>query len=77
MARGLRVFDGETAKSVFGRSRVTAEEVKDYVEEIIESESSGIARDYAMSFISDVDFQEIADHLNEIEDNDDDEVDDE
>lgn len=41
-----------------------AEELKDYVESIIdETAPDGITKDYALAFISDVNWYEIAEHL--------------
>jgi hypothetical protein len=45
---------------------MSREDVKDYAEQIIEDTSSpGLARDYALAFLSDVDWDEIADNLND------------
>ena len=41
-------------------------DVKDYAEQIIEDTSTpGLARDYALAFLSDVDWDEITDNLND------------
>jgi hypothetical protein len=57
----LDIFDGMEIDQ-----EMTHEDVKDYAEQIIEDTSSpGLARDYALAFLSDVDWQEIADNLND------------
>ena len=44
----------------------TAESARDFVEEIIiDSTPEGVARDYALAFISDVNWHEIAEHYEE------------
>ena len=46
----------------------TAESARDFVEEIIiDSTPEGVARDYALAFISDVNWHEIAEHYQENE----------
>jgi hypothetical protein len=56
--------------------------MKDYAEEIIEQSSSeGLARDYALAFLSDVDWRDIAvhylsDYENDERDEDEDETED-
>jgi hypothetical protein len=42
-----------------------ADEARQYVEDYIHASSSGIARDYALAFISDVNWHEIAAHYQE------------
>ena len=50
----LEIFDG-------GHLNMAAFEMREFVEELIEDQSSeGLARDYALAFISNVDWQEIA-----------------
>jgi len=39
-----------------------ADEARQYVEDYIHASSSGIARDYALAFIADVNWHEIASH---------------
>lgn len=57
----LEIFDGMEIYEEMSR-----EDVKDYAEQIIEDTSSpGLARDYALAFLSDVDWDEIADNLND------------
>ena len=41
--------------------------LKKYAEEIIEQTATGLALDYAMAFLADVDWEEIATHLIEVE----------
>lgn len=48
-------------------SSYTADSAREYAEEIIEESSSGLAQDYAMSFLSEVDWREIAEHCTEEE----------
>jgi len=56
----LEVFDGmESCRGM------TAESCKELVEQHIESQSSHLALSYAMAFLSDVNWHEIAEHLNE------------
>ena len=64
----LEIFDGMRARDVTGRSLSTTTELRDalreYAEEAIESTSSeGLARDYALAFLSDVDWWEIANNM--------------
>jgi len=55
----LEMFDGS-------ETYWTEVSAKEFVEECIESTTDeGIARDYAMAFISDVNWQEIAEHYQE------------
>jgi hypothetical protein len=48
-----------------GYEEYDAEMLEEMVEEYIFEMSSGLARDYAMAFISDVDWDEIADNAKE------------
>lgn len=64
----LEMFDGMTARDFTGRGVPCVSELKDalkdWVEEIIESTTDeGVARDYAMAFLSDVDWWDIANHM--------------
>lgn len=69
----LEIFDGLTAEMLTGYAGPqTVSELKDvckeYAEEaVLQSSADGIARDYALAFLSDVDWWEIADHLVEEE----------
>jgi hypothetical protein len=55
----LEMFDGS-------ETYWTETSAREFVEECIESTTDeGIARDYAMAFISDVNWQEIAEHYQE------------
>jgi hypothetical protein len=57
----LELFDGS-------EEAWTAESAKDFAEEIIYSTTSeGVARDYALAFLSEVNWYEIAEHYNEEE----------
>ena len=63
----LEIFDGITATD-FGDGTDAAYELgkslRYYAEELIESTScEGLARDYALAFLSDVDWEEIAQHM--------------
>ena len=58
----LEIFD-ETPDAW---EEITADDCKDYAEMIVDNGSSeGFALDYALAFLQDVNWQEIADHLNE------------
>ena len=59
----LEIFDG--MHSDMDGEKVTAESCKDYAEEVVSESGEGLALDYARAFIGDVNWQEIADHLNE------------
>ena len=65
----LELFD-EGAAEYFA----TAQECRAYVESVIEDQSKGIALDYAMSFLSDVNWHEIAEHHKEEEETEDSET---
>jgi hypothetical protein len=61
----LEIFDGMTVRDVTGRSIVPVSDLRDYLqkyaEEMIETTSSeGLARDYALAFLSEVNWWEIA-----------------
>ena len=60
----LEVFDGsEDQWEGFDDLHTLADALKDYAEElIIDSSTEGLARDYALSFLSDVDWRNIAEH---------------
>lgn len=63
----LEVFDGQSAAD-FDLQHETpydaGKALQEYVEETIEmSTTEGIARDYAYAFLSDVNWQEIAQHM--------------
>jgi len=60
----LEMFDGLDQD---GWNDSSADDCKDYAEMLIENEStgSGFALDYAMAFLQDVNWQEIADSLND------------
>ena len=63
----LELFDG--LYSDIDGEKVTAESCKDYAEdyaeEVVSESGEGLALDYAMAFLANVNWQEIADHLNE------------
>ena len=57
----LEIFDGGLATY----ADMAGFEMREFVEELIENGSTeGLARDYAMAFISNVDWMEIAEHYN-------------
>lgn len=59
----LELFDSETLSEMgFTRDRLD-NQLRDYAEEIVCGEASGLAIDYALAFLSDVDWAEIARHL--------------
>jgi hypothetical protein len=53
----LEIFDGGNW------DKYTADDLRQFVEDHIESVSEGLARDYAMAFLQDVNWEEIATHL--------------
>ena len=58
----LEIFDGFDSDGM----KISAEECKDYAETLIEGETDpGFALDYAMAFISEVNWHEIAEAINE------------
>mgnify|MGYP003645427227 FL=1 len=64
----LEIFDGQTARdcgwSPGGSAYDFSKGLKDYAAQIIEDTSTeGLARDYALAFLSDVDWREIAERL--------------
>ena len=70
----LEVFDGQRARDCGWSPGDSAYEfgktLKDYAEQIIEDTSTeGLARDYALAFMSDVNWAEIAERLLGLEEN--------
>jgi hypothetical protein len=59
----LEIFDG--MHSDIDGEKVTAESCKDYAEEMLSENGEGLALDYAMAFLANVNWHEIAGHLNE------------
>lgn len=63
----LEIFDGMTARDVTGRSLPTVsdlrEALQEYAEEIIDQSPDGLAKDYALAFLSEVEWWEIANHM--------------
>jgi hypothetical protein len=64
----LEIFDGQSAYDITGRRGIDifdlADCLKTQAEDLIEMTSQeGLARDYAMAFLSDVNWREIAKHL--------------
>ena len=65
----LEIFDGVTYRDITVRD--CAHMLKEHVEEIIEyTTEPGIARDYALAFLSDVNWREIAEHVVQEDDED-------
>lgn len=62
----LEIFDGQDAKDL-GIQKMDGYEasqyLKSYVEEILEQDGKGLALDYAMAFLSEVNWHNIATHL--------------
>jgi hypothetical protein len=65
----LEMFDGLNPREYFsgavaGDAAQVADWLKDYAEDYItETSTIGLARDYALAFISDVDWDQIAEHM--------------
>jgi hypothetical protein len=64
----LEIFDGLSPVDITGRELPTTSELvealKEWAETAIENSSElGLARDYALAFLSDVDFWQIADNV--------------
>lgn len=64
----LEIFDGMSTRDITGRDLPTVSELHDalqqYAEQMIEQTSGeGLARDYALAFLSDVDWDEIANNM--------------
>ena len=59
----LEIFHG--LRSDIDGEQVAAEGCKDYAAEVVSESGEGLALDYAMAFLSQVNWDEIADHLNE------------
>jgi hypothetical protein len=64
----LEIFDGMTAQDVTGRRLSARSELvsalREYAEEIMYGTSTeGLARDYALAFLQDVDWWEIANYM--------------
>jgi hypothetical protein len=60
----LEFFDGLNFLPVDEHPVLNAEVCKEYVEEYLEMNAEGLALDYAMAFIADVNWHEIASHIN-------------
>lgn len=63
----LEIFDGMSPRDVTGTRDVEAYELgqamKEYAELIMEDRAAGLALDYALAFMADVNWYEIADHM--------------
>ena len=73
----LEIFDGVSYRDLFGASprymdiKSCADALKEHVEENVQiSTVPGIARDYALAFLSDVNWREIAEHVVQEDDED-------
>jgi hypothetical protein len=67
----LELFDGIDVNETFNSDDDLAGQLEAYAEDIIFIDSSqGLARDYALAFVSDVNWYEIAEHLIEDANND-------
>lgn len=59
----LEIFDGtEEMWTEYRSQQEVAKAMKEYLEEFLEQEGKGVALDYAMAFVSDVDYHQIASH---------------
>ena len=65
----LEIFDGWNVDDLdsltMGDTYNLSKQLEDYVYGLILEQSSGLANDYAMAFISDVNWYEIAEHMQE------------
>jgi hypothetical protein len=59
----LEIFDGVLVFDSDGG--VTPEECQSYAEEVVSEGAEGFALDYALEFLREVNWQEIAEHLSE------------
>ena len=64
----LEVFDGMSARDITGRTIAAPSELRQAVQEwveqhIEETTQPGLGRDYALAFLSDVDWWQIVEHL--------------
>lgn len=60
----LEIFDG--LRSDMDGETFTAERCKDYAEEVVSESGEGFALDYAMAFLAEVNWHEIAEALNKL-----------
>ena len=64
----LEIFDGMTVEDVCGNSVVDVNKLKHSLKALAEdlidqSSTEGLAKDYALAFLSDVNWYEIAEHM--------------
>jgi hypothetical protein len=59
----LEIIDGLMFLCLF--EKVTADQCKDYAVEVVSDGADGFALDYALAFLDEVNWQEIAEHINE------------
>ena len=65
----LEMYDGQSPRDIMGRRPhdfyELADVLKEQTQEYMEMEGKGLVLDYALAFLSDVNWQEIAKHLME------------
>ena len=65
----LDIFDGQSPRDIMGRRPhdfyELADVLKDQTQEFMEMDGRGLVLDYALAFLSDVNWQEIAKHIME------------
>ena len=59
----LEIIDG--VEFEIDGEKVTADQCKDYAVEVVSDGADGFALDYALAFLDEVNWQEIAEHINE------------
>ncbi len=61
----LEMFDGQPLDNISADSdpHDVANDIRDYAHDYIHEQASGLALDYALSFLSDVNWREIAEHM--------------
>ncbi len=59
----LEIIDG--LEFEIDGEKVTADQCKDYAVEVVSDGADGFALEYALAFLDEVNWQEIADHINE------------
>ena len=60
----LEIIDG--LEFEIDGEEVTADHCKDYAVEVVSDGADGFALEYALAFLQDVNWQEIAEHINEM-----------
>lgn len=64
----LEWFDGFEDFELFGSGPINPDVVKEHVEAGLAELGNGVVLDYALAFLADVDWREIAEHLEPVED---------